>query len=158
MFLYTYYCFTCIHYRISFSESGKSFEFDLPAETGTELPSMLVQIVVRWVSCATASGDEEARHRGTQKSILERKGPATFPVVIEMRERALWVSHWTEESVDLMLLGQDPLVQARSYLPFLLPPLLDLTFTSISANLPAISFGQHCKSTSRRFASHGLIE
>lgn len=60
-----------------------------------------------------SAGDEEARHRGTQKSVLERKGPATFPVVIEMRERAFWVSHWTEESVDLMLLDKDPIVQVR---------------------------------------------
>lgn len=32
-------------------------------------------------------GDEEARSRGTQKSVLERKGPPTFSIVIEMRER-----------------------------------------------------------------------
>ena len=30
-------------------------------------------------------GDEEARRRGTQKSILERKAPPTFPVVIEIQ-------------------------------------------------------------------------
>lgn len=66
------------------------------------------------------AGDEEARHRGTQKSVLERKGPATFPVVIEMRERAFWVSHWTEESVDLMLLDKDPIVQVILFHPFLL--------------------------------------
>jgi stage III sporulation protein SpoIIIAA len=30
-------------------------------------------------------GDEEARRRGTQKSILERKAPPTFPVVVELQ-------------------------------------------------------------------------
>jgi stage III sporulation protein SpoIIIAA len=31
-------------------------------------------------------GDEEARHRGTQKSILERKAPPTFDVVVEIQD------------------------------------------------------------------------
>jgi hypothetical protein len=30
-------------------------------------------------------GDEEARRRGTQKSILERKAPPTFDVVVEIQ-------------------------------------------------------------------------
>lgn len=62
----------------------------------------------RTVDCA---GDEEARARGTQKSILERKAPPTFPLVIEMRERACWVTHWVEDSVDCLLHGKDPVVQ-----------------------------------------------
>lgn len=57
------------------------------------------------------TGDDEARHRGTQKSVLERKAPATFPIVIEMRERAFWVTHWTEDSVDCLLQGKEPVVQ-----------------------------------------------
>ncbi|MBI4287021.1 MAG: AAA family ATPase [Chloroflexi bacterium] len=32
-------------------------------------------------------GDEEARRRGTQKSILERKAPPTFDIVIEIQDR-----------------------------------------------------------------------
>src|SRR5512137_1385545 len=32
-------------------------------------------------------GDEEARSRGTQKSILERKSPPTFDIVVEIQER-----------------------------------------------------------------------
>ena len=31
-------------------------------------------------------GDEEARRRGTQKSILERKAPPTFDVVVEIQD------------------------------------------------------------------------
>jgi stage III sporulation protein SpoIIIAA len=38
-------------------------------------------------------GDEEARSRGTQKSVLERKAPSTFPLLIEMHERSHWVAH-----------------------------------------------------------------
>ena len=60
------------------------------------------------------AGDDEARNRGTQKSVLERQAPATFPVVIEMRERAFWVTHWTEDSVDSVLHGKDPTVQVFS--------------------------------------------
>lgn len=58
-------------------------------------------------------GDDEARARGTQKSVLERKAPPTFPLVIEMRERALWVAHWVEDSVDCLLTGKTPVVQVR---------------------------------------------
>lgn len=59
-------------------------------------------------------GDEEARTRGTQKTILERKGPPTFPTLIEMRERGLWVAHDTQSSVDDLLLGRTPLVEVRT--------------------------------------------
>jgi len=58
-------------------------------------------------------GDDEARSRGTQKSVLERKAPPTFPLVIEMRDRALWVAHWVEDSVDCLLTGKVPVVQVR---------------------------------------------
>lgn len=68
------------------------------------------------------AGDEEARARGTQKSILERKAPPTFPLVIEMRERAAWVTHWTEDSVDALLHSVDPTVQLRRRLPGTPPP------------------------------------
>lgn len=45
--------------------------------------------------------------------MLERKAPPTFPLVIEMRERAYWVTHWVEDSVDCLLTGKVPIVQAR---------------------------------------------
>lgn len=63
--------------------------------------------------CSVTLGDEEARSRGTQKSVLERKAPPTFPLVIEMRERAYWVTHWVEDSVDCLLNGKAPIVQVR---------------------------------------------
>jgi len=64
-----------------------------------------------FLNICLAAGDDEARNRGTQKSVLERQAPATFRVVIEMRERAFWVTHWTEDSVDCVLHGKDPTVQ-----------------------------------------------
>jgi stage III sporulation protein SpoIIIAA len=51
--------------------------------------------------------DEEARRRGTQKSILERKAPPTFDVVIEIQERnRLAVHHDVAHDVDAMLRGR----------------------------------------------------
>ncbi len=38
-------------------------------------------------------GDEEARRRGTQKSILERKGPPTFSVLVEIQDWDSLVVH-----------------------------------------------------------------
>lgn len=63
---------------------------------------------------AVTLGDDEARARGCQKSIMERQAPPTFPVLIEMHERSLWVAHNVEESVDEVLQGGRPMVQVRS--------------------------------------------
>lgn len=58
-------------------------------------------------------GDDEARARGTQKTVLERNHAPTFPLLIEMRARANWVVHWVEDSVDSLLTGRTPVVQCR---------------------------------------------
>lgn len=58
-------------------------------------------------------GDDTARSRNSQKSVLERRAPSTFPVLVEMRERDLWVQHDVEESVDALLLGDMPYVKVR---------------------------------------------
>lgn len=51
--------------------------------------------------------DEEARRRGTQKSILERKAPPTFDVLIEIHERnRLAVHHNIAQAVDALLRGR----------------------------------------------------
>ena len=63
---------------------------------------------------AVTLGDEEARARGTQKSVLERQGPPTFPLVFEMRSRDVWCAHWAEDSVDALLAGRSPVVQFRT--------------------------------------------
>lgn len=52
--------------------------------------------------------DEEARRRGTQKSVLERKAPPTFDVVIEIRDRnTLMVHHDVGGAVDALLRGRE---------------------------------------------------
>jgi hypothetical protein len=50
--------------------------------------------------------DEEARRRGTQKSVLERKAPPTFEVVVEIQDwQRLAVYHDVAATVDAVLLG-----------------------------------------------------
>jgi len=51
--------------------------------------------------------DEEARRRGTQKSVLERKAPPTFDVLVEIQERDRVVVHMPlDETVDEALRGR----------------------------------------------------
>lgn len=60
-------------------------------------------------------GDDEARRRGTQKSILERKAPPTFDIAVEMTERYRWIVHKdVSETIDTLLRGRDPAHQIRS--------------------------------------------
>ncbi len=54
-------------------------------------------------------GDEEARRRRTQKSVLERKAPPTFDVVVEIQSRDRVMVHAdVAETVDALLRG-DPI-------------------------------------------------
>jgi stage III sporulation protein SpoIIIAA len=51
--------------------------------------------------------DEEARRRGTQKTVLERRAPPTFDVLIELQDRtALNVHHDVATAVDFLLRGR----------------------------------------------------
>jgi stage III sporulation protein SpoIIIAA len=51
-------------------------------------------------------GDEEARRRRTQKSVLERKAPPTFDVIIEIQDRERVTVHAdVAETVDSLLRG-----------------------------------------------------
>jgi len=60
-------------------------------------------------------GDEEARRRGSQKSVLERKAPPTFDIAVEMMERQRWVVHeQVAETVDSLLRGRQPNPQVRA--------------------------------------------
>ena len=53
-------------------------------------------------------GDEEARRRRSQKSVLERKAPPTFDVIVEIQDREKVLVHSdVAETVDAMLRG-DP--------------------------------------------------
>jgi hypothetical protein len=51
-------------------------------------------------------GDEEARRRGTQKSVLERKAPPTFAVVVEIQDwNKVAIHPDAAEAVDAILRG-----------------------------------------------------
>ncbi len=59
-------------------------------------------------------GDEEARRRRTQKSILERKAPPTFDIVVEMQERDRVVVHpGVAEAVDSILHNKEQIAELR---------------------------------------------
>ena len=64
---------------------------------------------------AVTLGDEEARRRGSQKTVLERKAPPTFEIAVEMLERQRWVVHEsTADTVDSLLRGRQPSLQIRT--------------------------------------------
>src|SRR5579864_2175523 len=62
--------------------------------------------------------DEEARRRGTQKTVLERKAPPTFDVVIEIQDKdRLAVHHDVAHVVDRFLRGAMPHPEIRTRTP-----------------------------------------
>ncbi len=64
---------------------------------------------------AVTLGDEEARRRRTQKTVLERKAPPTFEIAVEMQERQRWVVHESvADTVDDLLRGKQPTPQVRT--------------------------------------------
>ena len=64
---------------------------------------------------AVTLSDEEARRRGTQKTVLERKAPPTFDVVIEIQEKdRLAVHHNVDRVVDRFLRGAMPHPEIRT--------------------------------------------
>ncbi|HBL60074.1 MAG TPA: single-stranded DNA-binding protein [Cyanobacteria bacterium UBA8803] len=64
---------------------------------------------------AVTLGDDEARRRGSQKTVLERKAPPTFEMAVEMLERQRWVVHESvSETVDTLLRGGQPNPQVRT--------------------------------------------
>lgn len=64
---------------------------------------------------AVTLGDEEARRRGSQKTVLERKAPPTFAIAVEMLERQRWVVHpEVAQTIDMLLRGKEPSLQVRT--------------------------------------------
>ena len=64
---------------------------------------------------AVTLGDEEARRRGSQKTVLERKALPTFDIAVEMLERQSWVVHQeVSETIDQLLRGKEPVTEVRS--------------------------------------------
>ena len=60
--------------------------------------------------------DDEARRRGTQKSILERKAYPAFEIIIEINHQNSWTIHEdVKNSVDLFLRGNFTIGQVRQF-------------------------------------------
>ena len=58
--------------------------------------------------------DEEARRRGTQKTVLERRAPPTFTILIEIQDRQQLAGHANvAEAVDAMLRGRELAPEVR---------------------------------------------
>jgi hypothetical protein len=63
---------------------------------------------------AVTLSDEEAKRRGTQKTVLERKSPPTFDIVIEILEQdKMAIHHDVATTVDKMLRGVPPRPEIR---------------------------------------------
>jgi stage III sporulation protein SpoIIIAA len=63
---------------------------------------------------AVTLSDEEARRRGTQKTVLERKAPPTFDTLVEIRNRDEFsVYHETASVVDAFLRGRSTRPEVR---------------------------------------------
>jgi len=63
---------------------------------------------------AVTLSDEEAKRRGTRKTVLERKAPPTFDVVIEIQDRNRLAIHSPiADVVDAMLRGHEPKPEIR---------------------------------------------
>ena len=60
--------------------------------------------------------DDEAKRRGTQKSILERKAYPAFEIIIEINDQNSWTIHEdVQKSVDLFLRGNFTMGQIRQF-------------------------------------------
>ena len=93
--------------------------------------------------------DEEARRRGTQKTVLERKAPPTFDVLIEIQDKdRLAIHRDVAEAVDLMLRGFLPSTEIRERRPG-----GEVTITQPSPAKRA-SFGTERKETSASKPTH----
>ena len=63
---------------------------------------------------AVTLSDEEARRRGTQKTVLERKAPPTFDVLVELQSRHRMIVHEdVAADVDAILRGRTSTVELR---------------------------------------------
>src|SRR3712207_2308977 len=64
---------------------------------------------------AVTLGDEEARRRGTQKTVLERKAPPTFDVLVEINKiDDMTVYRDVAAAVDALLRGDEPQSEHRA--------------------------------------------
>ncbi|MGC9318486.1 MAG: R3H domain-containing nucleic acid-binding protein, partial [Armatimonadota bacterium] len=65
---------------------------------------------------AVVLSDEEAKRRGTQKTVLERQSPPTFDIVIEIQAiNQLAIHHDVAETVDSILRGEPITAELREF-------------------------------------------
>lgn len=66
------------------------------------------------MQCSVTLGDDEAKRRGTRKSVLERAAMPTFDACIEMLDRDQWRVHMDlATSVDNILAGHNSIQYAQ---------------------------------------------
>lgn len=83
--------------------------------TGNIFHLVLIYYVLFTLNQSVTLGDEEARKRKVQKTILERKGPPTFTCAVEMISRTQCrVHHRLDLTVDALLAG----ILEFAFLPF----------------------------------------
>jgi stage III sporulation protein SpoIIIAA len=97
--------------------------------------------------------DEEARRRGTQKTVLERRSPPTFDVLIEIQERdKLTVHPDVAAAVDALVRSQPMQAELR-----VLSPEGEISIQKLSITPPAAS-NKSPQQGSRRLGSSGISE
>ena len=88
--------------------------------------------------------DDEAKRRGTQKSILERKAYPAFEIIIEINSQNSWTIHEdVKDSVDLFLRGNFTIGQTRYF------------YLSEKIKLKSTSLAVHSVHSALRFGSFG---
>lgn len=96
-----------------------------------------LQILVGGIESVTL-GDEEAKKRKVQKTILERKGPPTFTCAVEMISKTeCRVYHKLESTVDAILAGKSPLFEVRQMDS---KPINDAVFLGDNTNLGQLPY------------------
>lgn len=96
-------------------------------------------------------GDDEAKRRGVQKTILERKGPSSFTYAVEMTSRTeCRVHHSLEATVDAILAGKSPLFEVRQ--------MVMKVVTDGSPVTTELGIGSHSMSTLTCLESDGVFE
>ena len=100
-------------------------------------------------------GDDEAKRRGTQKSILERKATPAFQVAIEIHEYQNWIIHEKLDiTIDQMLQGYYTVVQCRKVLSRSKVTIYSKSFFDGNFNKHLMSFNELNKKFTHNTSQH----
>ncbi len=99
--------------------------------------------------------DEEARRRGTQKSVLERRAPPTFDVLIEIKDRQHMVVHHNVAAAVDAILRDRPLLPEERMLN-VRGPGADPTLRGNVRRVPVRVWGTHPETPGRRRTGRDL--